>query len=128
VGVVPWHQVGPFEGMAEFVEAFVCGSSGFTDVHQEIFANGFYPVEAGFPGDLPEFFFGGSEGDPRGPWEGGPVMRKEVQEYQFLVEDFFFRVAVSAGKFRTCILRWQFGQRATVFSMRSFPSFESHSM
>ena len=58
--------------MAEFIQSFVCGFSGFTDVHQEIFANGFYPVEAGFFGDLPEFFFGGGERYPRGPGEGGP--------------------------------------------------------
>jgi len=63
-----------------------------------------------------------------GPEEGAPSVGEEVQEYQTLVEAFFLRVAASAGKFRICILRWQFGQRATVFSMRSFPSFESQSI
>jgi len=59
-------------GVAEFIEAFVHGSSGFAYVHEEIFANGFYPVEAGFSGDLPEFFFGSGEGYPRGPGERAP--------------------------------------------------------
>ena len=59
--------------MAEFVNSFVYGSSRLADVHEEVFADGFYPVEAGFFGDLPEFFFGGGERDPRGPWERGPI-------------------------------------------------------
>jgi hypothetical protein len=51
----------------------VHGFSGFTDIHEEVFANGFNPVESGFSGDLPEFFFGGGEWYLRGPGEGGPV-------------------------------------------------------
>ena len=54
------------------------GSSRFADVHEEVFADRFYPVEAGFPRDLPEFFFGGGERDPRGPREGGPGIGEEV--------------------------------------------------
>jgi hypothetical protein len=69
VGIVPWHQVGSPEGVAEFVNSFVYGSSRLANVHEEVFADGFYPVEAGFSRDLPEFFFGGGERDPRGPGE-----------------------------------------------------------
>jgi hypothetical protein len=58
--------------MAEFVQPVVNGSPGFADIDKEVFANRFYPVETGFPGDLPEFFFGGGERDPWGPREGGP--------------------------------------------------------
>jgi hypothetical protein len=59
--------------MAEFVESFMGGSPGFADIHEEIFANGFYPVEAGFTGDLPEFLFCGGEWDPGGPGERAPI-------------------------------------------------------
>ena len=45
--IVPWHQVGSPEGVAEFVEPFVERPSGFSDVHDEVFADWFYPVEAG---------------------------------------------------------------------------------
>jgi ferritin-like protein len=78
VGIVPWHQVGSVEGLAEFVDSFVHGSSRFADIHEEVFADRFYPVEAGFPRDLPEFFFVSGERDPRGPREGGPGVREEV--------------------------------------------------
>ena len=47
VGIVPWHQVGSVEGLAEFVDSFVHGSSRLADVHEEVFADRFYPVEAG---------------------------------------------------------------------------------
>ena len=57
------------EGLAEFVDSFVYGSSRFANVHEEVFANRFYPVEAGLSRDLPEFFFGGGERDPWGPGE-----------------------------------------------------------
>jgi hypothetical protein len=40
VRIVPRHQVGSFEGVAEFVESFVSGSPGFADVHEEVFAGG----------------------------------------------------------------------------------------
>jgi len=33
------------EGLAEFVNSFVYGSSRFGNVHEEVFADGFYPVE-----------------------------------------------------------------------------------
>jgi hypothetical protein len=69
MGIVPWHQVGSVEGLAELVDSFVYGSSRFANVHEEVFADGFNPEEAGLPGDLPEFFFGGGERDPGGPRE-----------------------------------------------------------
>jgi hypothetical protein len=55
--------------VAEFVHSFEYGSPGFADVQKEVFTDGFYPVEVGLFGDLPEFFFGGDERDPRGPGE-----------------------------------------------------------
>jgi len=67
VGIVPWHQVGSAEGLAEFVDSFVYGSSRFANVHEEVFADGLYPVKAGFSRDLPDFFFGCGERDPLGP-------------------------------------------------------------
>ena len=76
MGIVPWHQVGSVEGLAEFVHPFVYGSSRFADVHEKVFTDGFNPVEAGFSRDLPEFFFNGGERDPRGPREGGPGVRE----------------------------------------------------
>jgi hypothetical protein len=48
VGIIPWHQVGSPEGVAEFVESFVYGSSRFANIHEKVFADRFYPVEAGF--------------------------------------------------------------------------------
>ena len=78
MGVVPWHQVGSDKGLAEFVHSFVYSSSRFANVHEEIFADGFDPVEARYSRDLPEFFFAGVERDPRGPREGGPGVREEV--------------------------------------------------
>ena len=72
MGIVPRHQVWVEEGVPEFVESFVYRSPGFTNVHEEIFADRLNPVEAGLSWDLPEFFFVSSERDPRGPWEGGP--------------------------------------------------------
>ena len=78
MGIVPWHQVGSGESLAEFVNSFVYGSSRFADVHKEVFTDRLYPVEAGLTGDLPEFFFAGSERDPRVPWEGGPGIGEEV--------------------------------------------------
>ena len=71
MGIIPWHQVGSVEGLAEFIHSFVYGSSRFANVHEEVFADRFNPVKSGFFGDLPEFFFGGGERDPRGPGEGG---------------------------------------------------------
>ena len=38
--------------------------SGQSPLHEEFFAEGFNPVEAGLPGDLPEFFFVSGERDP----------------------------------------------------------------
>ena len=76
--IIPWHQVGSVEGLAEFVDSFVYGSSRLANVHEEVFADRFYPVEAGLTGDLPEFFFGGGERDPRGPGEGGPGVGEVV--------------------------------------------------
>ena len=128
MGIVPRHEVFSFDVMPEFVYPLVKCPSGFTDIHEEVFTNRADAVETGFFGDNAEFFFTGSEGYPWGPVQGAPIGGEEVQEYQTLVEAFSLRVSASAGKFRTCILRWQFGQRATVFSIRSFPSFESHSM
>ena len=52
--------------------------SGQSHLHEEVFADGFYPVEAGLSRDLPEIFFGGGERDPWGPREGGPGVREEV--------------------------------------------------
>jgi hypothetical protein len=78
VRIIPWHQLGSGEGLAEFVDSFVYGSSRFADIHEEVFADRFYPVETGFSRDLPEFFFGGGERDPRGPWEGAPGIGEEV--------------------------------------------------
>jgi hypothetical protein len=78
VRIVPWHQVGSAEGLAEFVDSFVHGSSRLANVHEEVFADGFYPVEAGLTGDLPEFFFCCGERDPWGPREGGPGVGEEV--------------------------------------------------
>jgi len=73
------------EGLAEFVNSFVHGSSRLANVHEEVFADGFITVETGFPRDLPEFFFGSGERDPRGPREGGPVFRKAVSIFGILV-------------------------------------------
>ena len=78
MGIVPWHQVGSIEGLSEFVNSFMYGSSRLADVHEEVFADRFYPVEAGLTGDLPEFFFRCGERDPWGPGEGGPGVREEV--------------------------------------------------
>ena len=52
--------------------------SGQSHLHEEVFAEGFNPVEAGLPRDLPEFFFGCGERYPRGPREGGPGVGEEV--------------------------------------------------
>jgi hypothetical protein len=51
--------------VAEFAQSFVSGSSRFADVHEEVFANRFYPVEDGLTGDFPEFVFVCGERDPR---------------------------------------------------------------
>ena len=66
------------EGLAEFVNSFVHGSSRLANVHEEVFADRLYPVEAGFSRDLPEFLFRCGERDPRGPREGGPGVREKV--------------------------------------------------
>jgi len=55
---------------------FVCGSPGFTNVHEEIFADRSDAVEPGLFGDFPEFVFVCGEGDPRGPNEGAPVIEE----------------------------------------------------
>lgn len=128
MGIVPRHQVCTFECVTEFVQSFVYGSPGFTDVHQEVFADRSYPVDAGLFGDLPEFVFICGERDPRGPGEVLPIGGEEVQEYQTLEVILFFSLVTSAGKFKACIFLWQLGQRATVFSMTSNPPFESQSM
>ena len=62
--------------MPEFVESFVNGSPGLANVHEEVFADRSYPVEAGLFRDLPEFVFVCGEGDPRGPKEGAPVIEE----------------------------------------------------
>ena len=105
MGIIPWHQVGSVEGLAEFVDSFVYGSSRFANVHEEVFADGFNPVEAGLTGDLSEFFFCGGERDPRGPREGGPGIGKEVQVHQILLEEMFLSFVTSPGKCKICIFR-----------------------
>ena len=52
--------------------------SGQSHLHEEVFADRLYPVEAGLTGDLPELFFGCGERDPRGPRERGPGIGEEV--------------------------------------------------
>ena len=47
MGIIPWHQVGSPEGVAEFVNSFVYGSSRFANVHEIVFADRLYPVETG---------------------------------------------------------------------------------
>ena len=59
--------------MTKFVETLVERPPGFSDVHEKVFAGGADAVEAGFPGDFPELFFGSGERHPRGPGEGAPV-------------------------------------------------------
>ena len=71
MGIVPRHQIGSAEGLVEFVNSFVYGSSRFANIHEKVFADRFYPVEAGFGGDLPEFVFVCGEWDPREPGKGG---------------------------------------------------------
>ena len=70
------HPVCAFEGVPEFVESFVYRSPGFTNVHEEIFADRSDAVEPGLFGDFPEFVFVCGEGDPRGPKEGAPVIEE----------------------------------------------------
>ena len=123
MGIVFRHRDFAFEGVTEFVESFVYGSPGLSDIHEEVFADRSYPVEAGLFGDLPEFMFVCGEGKPLGPGEGGPSGGEEVQEYQTLDDDLFLSVVTSAGKFRICIFLWQLGQSAATFSMQSSPSF-----
>ena len=65
MGIIPWHQVGSVEGLAEFVDSFMYGSSCFANVHEEVFPDRLCPVEAGLSRDLPEFFFVSGERDPR---------------------------------------------------------------
>ena len=72
VGIVPWHQVFSFDGVAEFVQSLVYGSPGLSDVHEEIFTYGPDAVETRGFGDLAEFVFVCGEGDPWGPGEGEP--------------------------------------------------------
>lgn len=50
MGIVPWHQVFSFYGVAEFVHSLVYGSPGFTDVHEEVFSGWSDAVEAGGSG------------------------------------------------------------------------------
>ena len=73
MGIVPWHQVGSPEGVAEFVNSFVYGSSHLANVHEEFFTRGTNAVETGFFGDFSELFFSSGERHPRGPGEGAPV-------------------------------------------------------
>jgi hypothetical protein len=47
VRIVPRHQVFSFYCVAEFVHSFVYGSSGFADVHEEVFAGWSDAVEVG---------------------------------------------------------------------------------
>ena len=42
-----WHQVGAFDGVAEFVHPLVYGSPGFYDVHEEVLVDRPDAVEAG---------------------------------------------------------------------------------
>ena len=58
--------------MAEFVESFVYGPSGFTNIHEKVFTGRADAVETRFLGDFSELFFRRSEGYPRGPGKGGP--------------------------------------------------------
>ena len=72
MGIVPWHQVGSPEGVAEFVNSFVYGSSHLANVHEEFFTRGTNAVETGFFGDFSELFLCYSEWYLWGPGEGGP--------------------------------------------------------
>jgi hypothetical protein len=58
--------------VTKFVEPPVELPSGFTDVHQEIFAGRSYTVKAGFFWDSAEFFFVCGERYPWCPGEGAP--------------------------------------------------------
>jgi hypothetical protein len=58
--------------VTKFVEPPVELPSGFTDIHEEVFAGGADAVKAGFFGDGAEFFFVCGERHPRGPGEGAP--------------------------------------------------------
>ena len=79
MGIVPWHQVFSFDVVPEFVDPLVKRPLGFTNIHEEVFTNRADAVEAGFFGDSPEFFFISGERYPRGPGEGAPGGREEVQ-------------------------------------------------
>ena len=67
MGIVPWHQFGSSEGVAEFVDPLVKCPSGFSDVHQKVFPNRADAVKTRFFRDEAELFSGCSEGYPRGP-------------------------------------------------------------
>jgi len=56
-GIVPWHQLGTVERLAEFVDSLVYGSPGFADVHEEVLVDWPDAAEAGGFGDLPEGVF-----------------------------------------------------------------------
>lgn len=62
--IIPWHHVGSYKGVVEFINSFVYGSSRFAFVHEEVFADGFNPVETRLFGGLPEFVFICGELDP----------------------------------------------------------------
>jgi hypothetical protein len=95
------HQVGPPEAVSEFVEPFVNGSPGLTDVHQEVFAGGSYLVEAGLFWDLPELFFCCGEGDPREPGEEEPV----IEEVFYIFE--VGRKLVGIGRHLLELIGWE---------------------
>ena len=126
--IVPRHEVFVPETLAKFIQPLVQSPPGFTDIHQEIFSGRPDPVEAGIFGNYSEFVFVCGERDPWGPGEGAPIIGKEVQKSHLFGDDFSFKIATSAGKFRICIFLWQFGQSATVFSIVSSPSSANRSI
>ena len=77
-------RLGSVEGVPEFVEPFMNGSPGLTDIHEEIFSYRPDTVEAGLSGDISEFVFVSGKRDPWGPGEILPSGREKVQEYQAL--------------------------------------------
>jgi len=62
--IIPWHQICSFDIVTEFIQSLVNSSSGFTDVHQEVFTDRTDAVEAGFFGDSSELYLRRSEGNP----------------------------------------------------------------
>jgi len=52
MGIVPRHQPGPVERLAEFVHSRVYDSPGLADIREEVFAGRSYPAGAGGFGDV----------------------------------------------------------------------------